>query len=62
MGLDLEALTSSWTVGRNRAPLFLLLFLLVRVRRRCSCHRGILPGRSRAALAILQCTALPGWW
>ena len=58
MGLDLEALTSSWTVAA-RVPLFLLLFLLVRGAPALLVYRGVLPGRSRAALAILQCTALP---
>ncbi len=58
MGLDLEALTSSWTVAA-RVPLFLRLFLLVRGAPALVVYRGVLPGRSRAALAILQCTALP---
>ena len=58
MGLDLEALTSSWTVAA-RVPLFLVLFLLVRGAPALVVYRGVLPGRSRAALAILQCTALP---
>lgn len=57
MGLDVEALTSSWTVAA-RVPLFLGLFLIVRGAPALLVYRG-LPHRSRAALAILQCTALP---
>jgi len=58
MEFDLDALLSSWTVW-IRVPLFLGLFLLVRGAPALVVYRGVLPGRQRAALAILQSTALP---
>ncbi len=58
MEFDLSALLSSWTVW-IRVPLFLGLFLLVRGAPALVVYRDVLPTRRRAAMAVLQSTALP---
>lgn len=58
MELDLGALTSSWSI-LARVPLFLVLFLLVRGAPALVVYQGVLAGRHRLALGVLQSTALP---
>lgn len=42
-----------------RVPIFLALFLVVRGLPALAVYRGLLPGRERAAMVVLQSTALP---
>lgn len=58
MNFDLDALTSDPTT-LARVPLFLGLFLVLRGVPALLLYRGVLAGRQRSALAVLQSTALP---
>ncbi len=58
MKFDLDALLGSWDVAA-RVPLFVALFLVVRGLPALVVYRGVLPGRQRMALGVLQSTALP---